>query len=482
MEVLAERDEATVEFTFYGTCVAFVGETPALEHSQSFSVAIDDNVPYLASYGGYAAQLYRQWYQSPILPDGNHTVRFSAFSFMSIDYALVTAGESTPLQGDDVQVIVDDDDATYFIFTGDWARNLSIIDGTMGGLPFGNATHRARTVGDQLRFRFNGTSVGLYGVMLWNIPDPISVNYTLDGTLLEQASYGGVGGVPGPNERLHHELLQRGGFSPTEHELVMTIEGIGDNDRAFILDYAVYTPSFASIREMQAVESSTTSPAVSAETSGADRAGSDGTPVGAIIGGVIGGVMLIVVGFVAWWLIRSRGLNGQMGGHDDGHLSAPVPISEHQPPSGATFQGHPSHSGSAAHLLPGSHATQPHTGKSQLVLSPDTGLTVVPTPSARSHVRIQELENRFPVSNTDSSSAGGESCLQSTLRLGPAALTGRDYEAEIRDLRQRIEVLRCDAEDADASPPDYDDRDRDQIPRAGSVSVGHANASTRPAQ
>ena len=96
-----------------------------------------------------------QWYQSPLLIEGTHTIVVDQIAGTSVDYAIVTAGLNTPLTG--MMAIVDNDDANVQ-FTGDWMRNTDQFDSgsVPDGLPYRNSTHRSSTPGDTAHFRFQG--------------------------------------------------------------------------------------------------------------------------------------------------------------------------------------------------------------------------------------------------------------------------------------------------------------------------------------
>jgi len=99
--------------------------------------------------------LYTQWYKSPDLADGKHTIRVSGLATTSVDFAVVTAGENTPLSG---KTVVVDNESAAISYSGAWTRNEGQINvGTLpDGRPYGNSTHRTSSVGDSMSFRFTG--------------------------------------------------------------------------------------------------------------------------------------------------------------------------------------------------------------------------------------------------------------------------------------------------------------------------------------
>ena len=102
-------------------------------------------------------QTYLQWYQSPTLAEGNHTIKVDREDETSIDYATITVGQNTPLSGK--TIIVDNEDSAIH-YSGNWTRNTDEFFpvGLPKGLPFRNSTHRSATPGDTITFLFSGQS------------------------------------------------------------------------------------------------------------------------------------------------------------------------------------------------------------------------------------------------------------------------------------------------------------------------------------
>lgn len=75
----------------------------------------------------------------------------------SVDFAVVTAGEDTPLNG---TTIITDNDDTGFNYTGRWTRSQDAFNSgpQLDGNPYHNSTHRASDVGSFLTYAFNGVS------------------------------------------------------------------------------------------------------------------------------------------------------------------------------------------------------------------------------------------------------------------------------------------------------------------------------------
>ena len=138
-----------------GTSVAFIGNTPAPPSSQTATVQIDNGTVFNITYDDPSPPTYKQWFQSPKLSDGKHTITVSNLATTSIDFAIVYIGNQTPLTG---QTIVVDNDSPSVLYSGHWSRNTNkFIAGTLpAGYPYGNSTHRSSTPGDTFTFRFTG--------------------------------------------------------------------------------------------------------------------------------------------------------------------------------------------------------------------------------------------------------------------------------------------------------------------------------------
>ena len=148
---------SNVRLGFAGTSIAFTGNTPAPPLLQSIIVTIDSGTPYNTSYMDPIPQTYIQWYQSPTLAEGNHTIKVDKVDGAALDYATITVGQNTPLSGK--KIIIDNDDSTVH-YSGSWTRNTDefFSGGDSKGHPFRNSTHRSTTPGDTITFLFSGQS------------------------------------------------------------------------------------------------------------------------------------------------------------------------------------------------------------------------------------------------------------------------------------------------------------------------------------
>ena len=136
--------------------MAFFGNTPYANASQWAFVSIDGGPEYNSSYMDAAPPSSRQWFQSPTLPEGTHTVNISRIAGTSVDFVVITAGQNTSLSGE--TLIVDDGDPSI-TYSGSWSLNTNEYisrDNPVIGLPYGNATHETNSAGASATFRFSG--------------------------------------------------------------------------------------------------------------------------------------------------------------------------------------------------------------------------------------------------------------------------------------------------------------------------------------
>jgi hypothetical protein len=126
---------------------------------QDFMVSIDGSAPYNTSTSDPKPQHYMQWYESPQLAAGQHSMNISNILATSIDLLLITPGPDTSVANQ--TLLVDD---SYFgikyIGTGwkvqtdqKFARSANVP-----AQPIHNGTHQTGTIGDGLFFAFSGVS------------------------------------------------------------------------------------------------------------------------------------------------------------------------------------------------------------------------------------------------------------------------------------------------------------------------------------
>ncbi|KAJ3880248.1 hypothetical protein F5051DRAFT_400383 [Lentinula edodes] len=298
--------------SFQGTSISFAGNTPSSSNSPTwFLVGIDSNSPYNVSFPNPGIlQSYTQWYQTPTLPDGLHTVNLSSI-VVNLDYAIITAGATTPLNG---STIVVDDESPEILYNGNgWKTSDSGIDiggGWVNGLPLANTTHRTSNMGDGFSFQFAGSNISVYGVFEWTATGSVGVDFTLDGVTTSSSLFVPVGTTISHPEIPNYLHFSSGTLKTGNHTLIMSITE-SDGNQSFVLDYLTYEPSFSSLVEKPNFTSPASPVASGSEIS--PSASNTGSPVAmthkrnirAILGGAIGGVFLIFV-VLRFSLLRRR--------------------------------------------------------------------------------------------------------------------------------------------------------------------------------
>ncbi|KAG6878020.1 hypothetical protein C0993_000801 [Termitomyces sp. T159_Od127] len=117
---------------------------------------------------GATDEITGAFYQSPTLTDATHNLTIMAAPgnatlrhIFGIDFATVTAGENTPLQGE--RLIVDDSDPSL-VFEGDWVKSINpVLSGQDGSRnAYANTTHQiSSSPKASFAFQFNGTTVSV---------------------------------------------------------------------------------------------------------------------------------------------------------------------------------------------------------------------------------------------------------------------------------------------------------------------------------
>lgn len=98
-----------------------------------------------------------QWYQSPVLKAGQHTLNVSSMRGTALDLILITPGPDTSLDG---QTLMVDDSYSGIKYVGDgWTEvtdHKFVRDGPSLGWPVLNGTHQSNKVGDSMTFSYTG--------------------------------------------------------------------------------------------------------------------------------------------------------------------------------------------------------------------------------------------------------------------------------------------------------------------------------------
>lgn len=292
--------------TFEGISIAFTGNTPGASTKQNFSVSIDGADAYVASYPSPAE--YLQWYMSPTLKEGNHTITLSEMDNIEVDYAIVAVGNQTAVQGKDILV---DDTSDRTVRTGNWQTNTSTLAHItrvfVDNHPLGNSTRDSSTAGDSFTFQFTGTNVSVFGVQRLSIVGSISADFSVDGgkTTTFSTTSNASGNDVANTMFFSSQILTSG-----THTLFMDITKV-TGDQSFMLDYITYSDQVSHGSNSSSSSSSGGSSGTNkSSSSGSDPSSSSSktTPIAGIVGGAVGGgiALLLIIGALIWWRRRKR--------------------------------------------------------------------------------------------------------------------------------------------------------------------------------
>ncbi|KAG5640991.1 hypothetical protein DXG03_006444 [Asterophora parasitica] len=330
-----------LSITFDGTQIRLFGNTPPASASQFAFVSIDGSPPTQTSYGDSQPPSAVQWYQSPVLAEGRHTINVTHIAGTSLDYAIVATGQRTPIVGLRQRLIVDDDDEAL-TYTGGWTRKegaYESIDDPHRGMPYGNATHEASTPGSAATFLFSGNNVTVYSIADYSHLGSVTVRYTLSPlsssipagpsskTLTHAVTASTPEHISGVLQR-ENTLLYASPASLPVGNWNLTMELLGNTNGASVnIDYILYSPGFATLAGKPSLSApagtgtgtgtsevwaatSTRTAAPPTQTGGAFNGVGEkngGVPVGAVVGGVVGGIVVLALLLLILTLCWRRG-------------------------------------------------------------------------------------------------------------------------------------------------------------------------------
>ncbi|KAG5636240.1 hypothetical protein H0H81_008670 [Sphagnurus paluster] len=295
---------ARLAVMFQGIQISLFGTTPPARASQTIRVSIDGGAPYWATYGDAFPPSTLQWYQSPKLRDGAHTIEISQIAGASLDYIVIEAGSSTSLSGK--RAIVDDNDPAIN-YWGPWTRRdgpFETGEKPQFATPHGNSTHQSWGRGASARFQFTGTAISVYGVADWSQLGTMEVVYTLDTRV-----YRHTHSVTTWTQEYRNGVLQRGNtvlfespeqLAPGSHTLTIEVANTSP-DMSFMLDYIVYTPVSNTFDSTPSKTGSSdgrndghATPTSESRNTG-DSSRRDSTPIGAIVGATAGVIAIFAI-------------------------------------------------------------------------------------------------------------------------------------------------------------------------------------------
>ncbi|KAJ7586736.1 hypothetical protein C8J56DRAFT_106704 [Mycena floridula] len=302
-----EASGASVTCTFDGISIAFIGIS---ELQKSLLVSIDNAPQFTQTLGSLPASdpdsYYQghQWYQTPTLPQGVHTIELTLDSplDLGLDYMVVVPGPDTSLTGKNVMV---DDSFSSIEYIGSWERiaGADFVPPLTGfRMPFQNSTHRTSTVGDILKFSYTGADLRIYGLSMGQF----NMTVTYDNGPPEPQTV--VPRVADAGIPTHYILFDSGPRPAGLHNIALKITQCS-SDAAAILDYIVYDPAFSTLNTLnvstsQQSSSSTVSIVETGKARSASNLAAKKTLIGAIVGGVVGACLILAV--LVCILLRKR--------------------------------------------------------------------------------------------------------------------------------------------------------------------------------
>ncbi|PPQ80154.1 hypothetical protein CVT24_006562 [Panaeolus cyanescens] len=310
----------SLNLTFDGTSIAFIGNTPPRAVSQTAMISIDNTPAYESGFDDPTPQTYKQWYQSPTLSEGLHFISLTQLRVVALDMILITIGANTPLNGKTLFIDNEDPQISY---SGQWRQNREGFQpiGLPPGIPIHNSTHRTENIGDSITFRFTGTSVNVYGIFDWRNIGRIDAAYNIDGSIVKRSHISTEASRErAAGEQTNFVYYSKQGLEPGPHVLVISIVNI--TNMRYSLDYITYTPSFSNlasrpdIRNLTLPNSGTDPnpvPTFTSSGSGSSQDPKTGSTnrspgevqVGAIVGGILGSLALLFVLFMFLWYRRN---------------------------------------------------------------------------------------------------------------------------------------------------------------------------------
>uniref|UniRef100_A0A0W0GFF7 Uncharacterized protein n=1 Tax=Moniliophthora roreri TaxID=221103 RepID=A0A0W0GFF7_MONRR len=306
---LVNETFASFSLSFQGISIAFFGNSPAQDNSPTFSINIDSQTS-SATYPELRADT--QWYTSPILTDEPHKITLSNLDQIDVDYAIITPGDQTPLEGTTLTV---DDSDPEIVYYGQWkTQNGQRFDqGTeISVRPLRNTTHTSTSSGDSFVFQFAGTSISVHGLLPLKVVGSFGVTFTLDGSSSVSSVF------PDPNSKVdmllqpNYLFYKSPTLTPGNHSLIVNVTGVV-GEQSFIIDHLTYTPSFTRLSQKPNFASSgnqsgstpsTTIPL--SEPTGQTGSKEPRQHVGAIVGGVVGGIIVLLAILSLLLFVRRR--------------------------------------------------------------------------------------------------------------------------------------------------------------------------------
>jgi hypothetical protein len=218
-------------YTFNGTGVHIAA---SFVNISDFPVRIDNNDFLLYTGNGT--------FDSQKLSDGQHTITYGMGNlsvFPAFDYLTVTAGPSTMLYGKTIAV---DDNDKSITFHGHWSPSSPYPPSPLFNYPsrlYDGTSHWTSNVGDTMEFKFEGSSVAVYGMVAYNTTAlrNITADFIVDG-VSQTATISNKTLPYVPMVELFRADLQDG-----NHTLLLNLTDI-QGERALGIDFIAYNASY----------------------------------------------------------------------------------------------------------------------------------------------------------------------------------------------------------------------------------------------
>ncbi|KAF5341575.1 hypothetical protein D9758_014051 [Tetrapyrgos nigripes] len=280
-------------------------------------------------------------------PSSSFQGRIGRVQQMSIDYALVTATNTSNLE--DKIIFVDDDDAE--ITWSGWTRQAARSYGLLGvmyvqgnasrnspslivgqpieALPNGNSVHQSDVQDDSFVFKFAGKSI-LVGGFTPGTPDQgpltspgpssaLTMNFDVDGNSTLKTYFAPVKGFK-LDTSLNYVYFSNPDLPAGNHTLNVTIHSVSGNISAYI-DYITYKPIFSTLVDKPEFSDPDPTTSSSPEPNQGDPGPSRShVSAAVIVGATVGSLLLITILITALWFFNKRKNSKQhrlLGIHED---------------------------------------------------------------------------------------------------------------------------------------------------------------------
>ncbi|THV00486.1 hypothetical protein K435DRAFT_854719 [Dendrothele bispora CBS 962.96] len=239
--------------------------------------------------------------------------RISGVQQMSIDYALVTATNTSNLE--DKTIFVDDDDAE--ITWSGWTRQADRVYDTYGvtyvtvlpgwqqldsriikALPHGKSVHQSNTSGDSFLFKFAGKSILVAGFTPGSEQGhgALTMTFDVDGNSTSKSYF-----TPDYEPSLHFVYFSNPDLPAGNHTLTVTIHSVSGNISAYI-DYITYKPTFNTLIDKPDFSRPDPAPISNPDPNPSGSHDSVAVKVGA----TIGSLLLVTILVASLWFFSKR--------------------------------------------------------------------------------------------------------------------------------------------------------------------------------